>query len=190
MATIPLELEPGWLVSTEPIHAWRAWTLAGTRDGRQVRLRPIAGSTKPWPPMQPARAHCSLPRFHAAPNLDCTCGLHATHEPDLLRKTRGPSVLGTVALWGRVVEHEHGYRAELGYPQRLKLICHLCFWQWGLSGSEPETVARLALGRMVPLCAEHVALSERYGFKLPKRFSAQEVQARLLGTYAVDLLYV
>ena len=29
---------------------------------------------------------------------------HATH------------VLGQIALWGRVIEHEHGYRAEWGYP--------------------------------------------------------------------------
>lgn len=190
MATVSLELEPGWLVSTEPIHAWRAWTLAGTRDAGEVRLRPIAGSAKPWLPMEPARAHCSLPRFHAAPNLDCTCGLHATHGPDLLRRTRDPSVLGTVALWGRVVEHEHGYRAEFAYPQRLKLVCYLCFWQWGLSGSEPEVVARLPLGRMLPLCTEHVDLSERYGFRLRRMFPAREVQARLLGTYAVDLLAV
>jgi len=36
-------------------------------------------------------------------------------------------VIGTVALWGGVIEHELGYRAEFGYPQRLRLICPECF---------------------------------------------------------------
>ena len=49
---------------------------------------------------------------------------------DHLRRTRCPAVLGRVALWGRVIEHEHGYRARFAYPQRLRLICQFCFWQW------------------------------------------------------------
>ena len=57
--------------------------------------------------------------FHEAPHLGCTCGLHGTHELDLLRRTRCPAVLGRVALWGRVIEHELGFRARYGYPQRL-----------------------------------------------------------------------
>ena len=118
------------------------------------------------------------------------CGLHATRGPDLLRQTRDPAVAGTVALWGRVVEHDLGYRGELGYPQRLRLVCYLCFWQRGLAGVDPDIVARLSSGRMIPLCAEHVALSERYGFRLRRRLPAPEIQALLLGTYAVDLLGV
>jgi hypothetical protein len=86
------------------------------------------------------------------------------------------------------VEHEHGFRGELGYPQRLRLVCYLCFWQRGLAGSEPDIVARLPFGRMIPLCAEHVVLSERYGFRLRKRLPAREIQSALLGAYAVDLL--
>ena len=49
---------------------------------------------------------------------------------------------GRVALWGRVIEHELGYRARYGYPQRLRLICQFCFWQWGTHGVTP-TVRRL-----------------------------------------------
>jgi len=33
-----------------------------------------------------------------------------------------PRFLGEVALWGRVIEHEHGYRAERARPTRLILI--------------------------------------------------------------------
>ena len=31
------------------------------------------------------------------------------------------TVAGRVALWGRVIEHDHGYRAQYGYPLALWL---------------------------------------------------------------------
>ena len=34
--------------------------------------------------------------FHEAPQLACTCGLHGTHDLDLLRRTRCPAVIGRV----------------------------------------------------------------------------------------------
>lgn len=33
----------------------------------------------------------------------------------------GGHVLGEVALWGRVIEHEKGYRATCAYPYRLHM---------------------------------------------------------------------
>lgn len=55
---------------------------------------------------------------------DCKCGLagfYALKEPDLpsLRTFFDPIyhvVMGLVALWGEVKEHEHGWRAEFAYP--------------------------------------------------------------------------
>ena len=44
-------------------------------------------------------------------------------------------MLGRVALWGRVIEHEHGFRAQYAYPQRLRLICQFCFWMSDAPGS-------------------------------------------------------
>jgi len=176
------------LVTAEPILAWRAWTLSGRRDGSRLRLRPIVGSRRPWPPFHPARAVCARPRGHHAPDPACTCGLHATRTPDLLRRTRDPAVVGTVALWGRVIEHEHGYRAEFAYPQRLRLVCYLCFWQRHLAWSESDVVVRLFGGRMVPLCRPHLETSHRYGFPTPLVLPAHHVQRGLLATYAVDLL--
>ena len=99
----------GELLSTtgiEPILAWRTWALTGHRDGTGLLLRPVAGRSRPWKPMQPVEAACKHARLHAAPNVDCTCGLHGTHELDILRRTRCPAVLGRVALWGRVIEHD------------------------------------------------------------------------------------
>lgn len=37
------------------------------------------------------------------------------------------SVVGTVGLWGRVIEHEHGYRAALAYPLALRLVMRRAF---------------------------------------------------------------
>jgi hypothetical protein len=98
-------------------------------------------------------------------------------------------VLGTVALWGRIVEHEHGFRAALAYPQRLRLLCYLCFTLWGSNGpGDCEVVGRHRGGRMVPLCGPHLELSRRYGYHLPTILSARTIESELLATYAVDLL--
>ncbi len=190
MSVLDTELQAEGLTSTEPIMAWRAWTLSGRREGLRLRLLPIAGGRRPWPPLRPALATCKRLRRHRAPGLACSCGLHATRTPDLLRRTRDPAVIGSVALWGRVIEHELGYRAEFAYPQRLRLVCYLCFCQWGAGPARCEAVARVGRGRMVPLCAPHVEMSNRYGVRTPHVLPAREVEQELLSTYAVDLLHV
>jgi hypothetical protein len=186
---MPTRLETPVATLPEPIHAWRTWTLVGSRDGSRVRLAPIAGDGRPWPPLRPAEASCTRHRSHVRPELDCTCGLHAVESPDELRRTRDPAVLGTVALWGRIVEHEHGFRAALAYPQRLRLLCYLCFTSWGGNGpGDCEVVVRHRRGRMVPLCGPHLELSRRYGYHLARILSARTIESELLATYAVDLL--
>ncbi len=183
------EIAPVGTALSDPIDAWRTWTLRGSRDGTQVRLLPIAGTGHPWPPRLPVRAECARHRRHLAPGIDCTCGIHATHEPDPLRRTRDPAVLGTVALWGRVVEHELGYRAEHGYPQRLGLICPLCFWQWGTASPQaPEAVVRRRGGRLLPFCTPHLELARRSGYPVGRPLEAAPVERALLDVYAVDLL--
>ena len=60
-----------------------------------------------------------------APHLTCTCGVYAYKEkPRLLREIRNMYsglrlVYGEINLWGKVIEHEDGYRAQFGYPKRL-----------------------------------------------------------------------
>ena len=173
------------IILPEPIVAWRSWTLHRSADG--PRLRPIGDSNRVWPIRERASAICPR-RIHDAPGFDCRCGLHATRSPDLLRRARNPAVVGTVALWGRIVEHEHGYRAAFAYPQRLRLVCYLCIWQWGIDGSPADLVTRLRRNRLVPLCLDHVELSNRYGYGTPNLVPAQDVESTLLSDYAVDLL--
>lgn len=98
-------------------------------------------------------------------------------------------MLGTVALWGRAVEHEAGWRAAFAYPQRLRLVCYLCFSLWGThSPSGCRVVVRHRGGRMVTLCEPHLELSRRYGYRIPRLLPAEVVESSLLSTYAVDLL--
>jgi hypothetical protein len=68
-----------------------------------------------------------------APPLTCTCGIYAYKEkPRLLREIRNINsglrlvannryvpIYGEINLWGKVIEHEDGYRAQFGYPKRL-----------------------------------------------------------------------
>ena len=141
-------------------------------------------------PRRIAQAACRVAPFHRAPAPECRCGLHASPTLDVLRRTRCPAVLGRVALWGRVIEHEHGYRARFAYPQRLRLICQFCFWQWGLKGSLPEVVGWYPGGQLVPLCAEHLGIARRIGMEPRRSLAAEDVGQRLRDRYAVDLLAV
>ena len=175
--------------AVEPIVAWRTWGLTGHRDGSGLLLRPVAGRSRPWRPMQIAEAGCKHTRLHLSPSLECSCGLHGTHGLDLLRRTRCPGVLGRVALWGRVIEHDHGYRAQFAYPQLITLICQFCFWQWGSHGRSPDVVGWFPHGdELVPLCWGHLEQAQRYGMEPRRLLPADEVDLRLRETYAVDPL--
>lgn len=175
-------------VASEPILAWRAWALTGHRDGSELLLRPVAGRSRPWRPREVAEAGCKHARLHDAPHLACSCGLHGTHELEILRRTRTPAVIGRVALWGRVIEHEHGYRAKFGYPQRLALVCQFCFWVWGSTGSRPSVVGWFPRDELVPLCWAHLEVAQRYGMEPHRLLPAPEVDQSLRATYVVDPL--
>jgi hypothetical protein len=100
------------------------------------------GNDTIYVPREKIEARCGLEDHseQQAPHLPCTCGIYAYKEkPRVLgeiRKTYGrplPPVLhhrvppvpglrlvyGEINLWGKVIEHEDGYRAQFGYPKRL-----------------------------------------------------------------------
>jgi hypothetical protein len=88
-------------------------------------------------------------------------------------------VVGAVAMWGTVVEHVRGARAEISYPARLRLACAPCLAA-GRGAVEPTFV--VGTEQLVAVCLRHA-----FGASGP-RASASAVQAELLSTYAVDLL--
>jgi hypothetical protein len=134
-------LEEVVFFDSEPVVAWRVWLVA-TDDGEPQSLRSISYRIR-WPKRKPMRAHCLFTLRHPVkgptgpltppqphpgeqcPVLSHQCGIYALKEPDDLPKWAPtfsawapgmPRVIGQVALWGRVLEHELGYRAEYAYP--------------------------------------------------------------------------
>jgi hypothetical protein len=95
----------------EPITAYRLWQVAP--DGN---LRSLFGELT-WLPGAWMAAHCDR-SGHSAPHEGCTCGLYATRGLDDVLALAGTietadAVVGRVELSGKVIEHDHGYRAEL-----------------------------------------------------------------------------
>lgn len=98
-----------------PLLGWRVWRIAV--DGELVSAYTPAG----WPSRAPIVARCyEHPGRHEAPAEDCVCGIYACEEANaalFYAHRSGSAVVGRTKLWGRVVEHEAGWRAARGYPE-------------------------------------------------------------------------
>lgn len=93
------------------------------------------GLPKTWEPGLAMHAACGkFNTTHDAPWVDCECGFHAyrqrEHAEDHLasfikNNGDGPALgwaFGRVSLWGRIVEHVDGWRAEYAYPYALTVF--------------------------------------------------------------------
>jgi hypothetical protein len=110
--------------STSTITAWRAWRVK--RYGPKLWLM-STGYSRIWEPKIRQEARCIRSGVHIAPYWNCHCGfwgfksveemLHVLQIHDY----HDFGVLGTVSLWGRVIETEHGFRAQYAYPKELWL---------------------------------------------------------------------
>ena len=86
-----------------------------------------------WSPRKPLAAECRAASHgiivgraeaaHDAPQANCTCGVYASKSLEHLRTTGYAKygIHGEVNLWGTVVEHELGYRAQFAYPKNFAL---------------------------------------------------------------------
>ena len=121
----------------EPITGWRVWNVSD--DGPGPRLWPAGSGVDEWQPRHPVEARCGALRIltwgigkHTAPDLRCRCGIYASRSLDVFERPRPAwpptPVVGTVSLWGTVVEHERGWRGQFAYPARLRLVCAMCAW--------------------------------------------------------------
>jgi hypothetical protein len=125
----------------EPVVGWRAWLVS------EVEGRPLLDGVvfhRIWRPGTPLVAECLHFRArllrpwrrrepdHGAPGLVCKCGIYAAAEagealryarpgwlPEPVRRPVLHRVIGRVALWGKVVECDQGWRASHAYPERL-----------------------------------------------------------------------
>ena len=131
-----------------PLQAYRCWHV--NWDGDQPVLRSVYNPTI-WPADAPLRATCvkgsgsfaawvralfsrtAKAATHPAPAWGCQCGvyglthLHGNELEEVPRvpgrdPERGAVALGVVLLWGRVIQHAHGYRAEYARPLKILKI--------------------------------------------------------------------
>jgi hypothetical protein len=155
-----------------PLQAYRYWRVKW-QEGQPV-LRSVYNPTT-WPTDVPLRAICAKgpesaaawirslfsrkvkPPDHSAPAWGCCCGVYGfaslaakdLREPPYYPGESGSScvsALGAVLLWGRVVQHAHGYRAEFARPLKLLQVTRQAH----------ASVAKDLLG----------AAAERYGIRL------------------------
>lgn len=108
-----------------PVVGHRVWRW------NETGLKSLNG--EPWLPGQHLEARCRIARAarHASvvdrpaevPDRNCTCGLYAARNLEHLRQLGYASygVCGEVYLWGTVVEHRLGWRAQFAYPKNLIL---------------------------------------------------------------------
>jgi hypothetical protein len=120
------------LTEAAPVTGWRVWIVTAAADG--LRLGSVLHD-EIWAPGTTALASCRrhddlfaepMPP-HQTPSADCGCGFHGARDPvDAVPYLHGRDepatvcrLLGEVALWGRLVETEAGWRAAAAYPVRL-----------------------------------------------------------------------
>lgn len=138
MVARPSPGPPAAPLSIEPAIGWRAWCIEWDGEDGVSLTSPMQAYD--WRPMQPNRAGCHSHSGKQVPNLGCGCGFYAVSSLERLPMAVGPTsnlaigAVGSVAMWGRVVEHAAGYRGQLAYPDRIRLVCGRCL----LAGRKPS----------------------------------------------------
>jgi hypothetical protein len=139
---IPLEPVPDGI---DPVVGWRYWgcdTLSepdgpGGAAGENACWLTSISRFSTWPARTPTRARCSWSALHEAdgsgiPHASCSCGVYAVSDLDVLKEVADPTdgtpgggravVVGTVAIWGRIIPGEWGWRGEQAYPRELWVV--------------------------------------------------------------------
>lgn len=131
-----------------------------------------------------ARASCPL-SSHDAPQADCGCGFYAVaDEGQLWRLGADEPELAVVdvGLSGRVIEHDHGYRASHQRVRAVRVhgVCVRC-------GRRAEVFAERRFGGLVPACrrcarrpVDARAVSNALG--VPVRFTTDDPPPASLAT--------
>lgn len=107
------------------ITGYRWWNYRfGDREGsyaaeNELLLSSTMTSEFIWPSGTVQALHGGGRGIHRAPRKGCKCGIYALKEKNQNLKSvigkvvnKGPQVCGRVELWGNVIAHSTGYRAE------------------------------------------------------------------------------
>jgi hypothetical protein len=192
---------------TDPVIGWRSWSLRQgfSESGHTTTwvLTSPAMSMVEWPPRAAMRATCHT-GCRDAPARQCRCGLYAIWPESFNGGLAGGVVVGEIKGWGRVIEHQEGWRAASAYPSSLCLVCDRCLLEgrwtradWVGFGSQPDIpvanvrsvrAALIALhsNNPVGMCDRHWDRHAKEGPNLGGHVhSADDVTARLLADYGV-----
>jgi hypothetical protein len=97
-----------------PIVAYRVW------DWDATGLKSLNGER--WFPGRALTAKCPT-TDHEPPADGCSCGVYSAknhqHLQHIIDCNVEYAVHGEVYLWGKVVEHKLGWRAQFAYPKSL-----------------------------------------------------------------------
>jgi preprotein translocase subunit YajC len=148
-----------------PIVGFRVWQWDATG------LRSLNGER--WVAHQPLSAVCradvcgSIAGLSKAthnpaelPSFGCTCGVYAARTMEHLRQCgyKKLGVHGEVYLWGTVVEHERGWRAQFAYPKVLFLAADTLPFSLSEINSRLTTLAEFGTDIFLQRDCERVAL--------------------------------
>lgn len=113
----------------EPFLGWRGWKW----DTSQKRLRSMNNVV--WTPFEELHAECRQfgtshshgDSGHDAPAVNCNCGIFSMKAPQWLDRhiqtEDRATVIGTIKMWGNIVEGSVGYRAEYAMIDSLYVAC-------------------------------------------------------------------
>jgi len=134
---------PDYISPMVGYRVWQ-WDAAGLKSLNGIR----------WHPGRAFVAECKSRGRHEAPQSQCTCGVYASKSFDHLQKLgyTGQRISGEVCLWGTVVEHEDGWRAQFGYPKNF--IVPLSTVPLGMSRVESWLASLAAYGCDISILGE------------------------------------
>jgi preprotein translocase subunit YajC len=148
-----------------PVVGYRVW------QWDAVGLKSLNGEL--WVPRQPLSAVCRAERSGSIaglskathdpaelPYFSCTCGVYAAKTIEHLRQCgyKRFGVRGEVFLWGKVVEHERGWRAQFAYPKTLFLAADTIPFSLSEINARLKTLAEFGTDIFLLHDGERVAL--------------------------------
>jgi hypothetical protein len=106
-----------------PIVGFRSWGVGKLEDELYL-VSPGRGVV--WPlegPLHAEHPESDADRLtaigHKVPEEGCSCGIYAYRRLSPYLAIMRHRIAGEVNMWGRMVVHEYGYRAEYGQVRRL-----------------------------------------------------------------------
>ena len=154
---------------TEPIVGYRAWIPSEPYEGKVV-LRSAVKQEFFWPYRLPVHGDVATSGVYALKNLSSVLQMFGYQEGDY-------HLFGEVYLWGRVMQHAEGYRAEFAYPKRFFVD----------SERGPEFIMALEDSYGVPVEIRAELDFERKKWEVyrqEKKAEMQEIQRKMAGTPA------